>query len=309
MKVGNIRNKKVVSHSITVFPTVNRMEKYSLRWEKFEANVAKSYRELRFEEDFFDVTLVSDDLQQVSAHKLVLSACSEYFKTVLKQSKHQHPMLCLDGVSFSNLNSILDYIYNGETQIERMNLKQFLAVAEKLKVEGLKKEEEELEAESSYSEDLVDMDIPVEEQSVDLQEEKVKVKKTKTLSKKERKKIKVNDNQVIKVNFKEMDSEHDLDLKLDETMVTNDDGSFECTICLKSSSIKANARAHAETHFEGLTFSCTDCEKSFGTRNARNLHKKRIHGSKKADDGYSFQTTKPKVEVDQFVPQVDIQLD
>ena len=283
------------------------MEKYSLRWEKFEANVAKSYRELRFEEDFFDVTLVSDDLQQVSAHKLVLSACSEYFKTVLKQSKHQHPMLCLDGVSFSNLNSILDYIYNGETQIERVNLKQFLAVAEKLKVEGLKKEEEEVEAENSYSEDVVDMDIPVEEQSVGLQEE-VKPKRVKTLSKKERNKIRVSDKQVIKVNI---DSEHDLDLdlKLDETMVTNDDGSFECTICLKSSSVKGNARAHAETHFEGLTFSCTECEKSFGTRNARNLHKKRIHGSKKADDGNSFQTTKPKVEVDQFVPQVDIQLD
>ena len=39
-------------------------------------------------EDLQDVTLVSADLQQVSAHKIVLFACSKYFKNILQQNRH-----------------------------------------------------------------------------------------------------------------------------------------------------------------------------------------------------------------------------
>ena len=55
-------------------------EKISLKWNDFYFNVSKSFRELRHEEYLQDVTLVSDDNTQISAHKLVLSACSEHFK-------------------------------------------------------------------------------------------------------------------------------------------------------------------------------------------------------------------------------------
>merc|ERR1712243_59231 len=92
-------------------------EKFCLKWNDFQTNVTKSFSKLRNEDDFFDVTLVSDDKQQVSAHKLVLSSCSDYFKSILRQNKHSHPLLCLEGISSSELNNVLDYIYNGEIQI------------------------------------------------------------------------------------------------------------------------------------------------------------------------------------------------
>ena len=59
-------------------------EKYCLKWNDFQSNVANSFRRLRSEEDFHDVTLVSDDRHTVSAHKIILSASSEYFKAILK---------------------------------------------------------------------------------------------------------------------------------------------------------------------------------------------------------------------------------
>ena len=75
-------------------------EKFCLKWNDFESNASKSLRNLRKEKDFFDVTLVSDDQKQISAHKVVLSSCSEYFKYILKQNKqHSHPLLCLEGIS------------------------------------------------------------------------------------------------------------------------------------------------------------------------------------------------------------------
>ena len=56
------------------------MEKFSLKWNDFEPNVTRSFKKLRHEEDFSDVTLVGDDFKPISAHKVVLSSCSAYFK-------------------------------------------------------------------------------------------------------------------------------------------------------------------------------------------------------------------------------------
>ena len=84
----------------------------SVKWNEFEANVSKCFSSLRQEHDFYDVTLVSDDEKEVQAHKLVLSACSPFFKNILKGKSHSNLMLYLTGVSFEDLNLLLDYIYN-----------------------------------------------------------------------------------------------------------------------------------------------------------------------------------------------------
>ena len=65
-------------------------EKFSLKWHDFNTNVSKSFGLLRDEEYLHDVTLVSDDNMQVSAHKLVLSACSEYFKNIFRNNTNIH---------------------------------------------------------------------------------------------------------------------------------------------------------------------------------------------------------------------------
>ena len=74
-------------------------EKFCLKWNDFQTNINNSFRKLRCADDFYDVTLVSDDQKQVSAHKVVLSTSSEYFKNILKSNKHSHPLLCLNGVN------------------------------------------------------------------------------------------------------------------------------------------------------------------------------------------------------------------
>ena len=47
------------------------MEKFCLRWSEFESNIKDTFRELREEQDYFDVTLVCDDGEQIEAHKIV----------------------------------------------------------------------------------------------------------------------------------------------------------------------------------------------------------------------------------------------
>ena len=92
-------------------------ERFCLKWNDFETNVSKSFGLLRNEDYLHDVTLVCDDNKQVSTHKLVLSACSEFFKSIFKNNRHQNPLICLEGISSQELQDILDYMYNGETNI------------------------------------------------------------------------------------------------------------------------------------------------------------------------------------------------
>merc|ERR1719154_928058 len=84
-----------------------------------------------------DVTLVGDDHTQLSAHKLVLSACSEYFKEIFTRNRHANTLLCLEGLSKQDMENVLDYMYNGEVHIFQEDLERFLAIAQRLRLEGL----------------------------------------------------------------------------------------------------------------------------------------------------------------------------
>ena len=92
--------------------------------------------DLRQEEDFFDVTLAIDG-RQLRAHKLILSACSFFFRKLLRINPAPNPVIVLWDVSYEDMLNILDFMYNGEVRVKQANIQQFLAVAEKLRVRGL----------------------------------------------------------------------------------------------------------------------------------------------------------------------------
>ena len=112
-------------------------EKFNLKWNDFGSNVSKSFGKLRTEDYLKDVTLVGDDHTQLSAHKLVLSACSEYFKEIFTRNKHANTLLCLEGLSKQDIKNVLDYMYNGEVHIFQEDLDRFLTIAQRLRLDGL----------------------------------------------------------------------------------------------------------------------------------------------------------------------------
>ncbi len=64
----------------------------SLSWEDFPHSVARALRTLQEEEEFVDVTLACH-ARQFNAHKVILSACSPYFRKLLKVRKGQGNVL------------------------------------------------------------------------------------------------------------------------------------------------------------------------------------------------------------------------
>lgn len=118
---------------------------YRLRWSNdssAELNLSEAFRDLRENSDFFDMTLScsvgSGGSRSLRAHKIILSAYSTVFKEMFQEhSNRADPFIYLKGVSFLELSSLLDFMYNGEVNISQTNLSSFLAVAEELQIKGL----------------------------------------------------------------------------------------------------------------------------------------------------------------------------
>ena len=238
-------------------------EKFCLKWNDFQTNAANSFRELRSDDDFHDVTLVSDDKHQVSAHKVALSASSSYFKTILKSNKHSHPMLCLQGVNSEDLKNILDYIYNGEIQIFQDQLDQFLNIAQRFQLEGLmqggEEKAEQLDTEKFEREASHENVNNSGKHLIAKYDLGNKVQKTK----KER---------IITVQSANYDNIEDLDRKIEELLERMPDGKYQCTTCGKVTPRRRDGIEHAETHFDGLSFPCKYCQKSFISRRSLRRH-------------------------------------
>ena len=145
-------------------------EKFSLKWNDFANNVSNYFSKLRQETRLYDVTLVSNDHQQVSAHKLVLSACSEVFSNIFNGNNSPNMMLYLDSVDVKEIIFMLDYIYQGEVQIHQDNLDRFLEIASKFKLSGLlgseKIEGEDVDVFSKETEMELDRKQEVKEKSI-----------------------------------------------------------------------------------------------------------------------------------------------
>ena len=196
-------------------------EKFSLKWNDFQSVVSQSFSVLREESDFYDVTLVSDDHTQISAHKLVLSASSQFFKSILKKNPHSHPLLYLSGVDSSSLGFVLDYIYQGEVQIYQNELDNFLEVAQKLKIQGLPSVDD-LE---NANEDSFHLKIELTEEESDVR--RVHSEKT-----------------VVITDMTEVDEKI-------QQLIERRGSSHHCLACDYSSSHTGHIREHVERHIQG----------------------------------------------------------
>ena len=263
----------------------------AVQWKDYQTSFTKSFGSLRNEKDFFDVTLVSDDEVQVSAHKLILSACSPFFKNILRRNSHTHPLIYLSGVSSSELISVMDYIYQGEVMVPQKQFEQFLNVSQKLQLDGLLQKEE-----GSKKNDVnVKLNHPAVEEINFMQfgpdnplkmhnkespgehyfetEPKIKLEDTRELDFLSISNAAISAGnqenlQPTVFSFKDMDL---VDKKLEEFSEKHN-GVYRCKICLKSAANRTNHYFHIETHMDGLYFQCDQCDRTTKTRNAMRKH-------------------------------------
>ena len=263
------------------------MEKFCLKTVDYQTNISKSFQSLRNQEDFCDVTLVGEDFKQVTAHKVVLSSCSEYFKNILRNNKsHSNPMLCLNDLNQKDLNNILDYIYMGELQIYQEEIDRFLDIAQKLKLHGLsqqgnlpgaRRDDEQNDVQTTLQELMATPDTHYDDVKIKPGTKRVNLS-AEPFSDNENKLVAYQEKRSISLISSNFESIGQLNEKIDESYFRNADGMLTCRFCSKTFKQRVHIKEHVEIHIEGLSFPCNICGSTFTTRNVLRSHSKRIHG-------------------------------
>ena len=75
--------------------------------------------------------------------QVILSACSNTFKSILKETEAPHPVIVLWDIEARDVSALLDFMYNGQVDMQQDDLERFLIVADRLQVRGLSGEETE----------------------------------------------------------------------------------------------------------------------------------------------------------------------
>ena len=74
-------------------------DKYCLKLSNFQENVKSTFRALRNDKEFVDVTLACEDAFQIDCQKAILAMSSPFFSEILTKLKHEaaRPIDLLEG--------------------------------------------------------------------------------------------------------------------------------------------------------------------------------------------------------------------
>ena len=124
--------------ALGIYSTMQQQRKCILTWDRYSDHLREAFKEMMTSSEFADVTLVTDDKQQINAHRNILSACSPVFKNILKlNSGYNNPVIYLRGIQHLEMESIIKFIYLGEARISEEKLADFLTVSKNLEIEEL----------------------------------------------------------------------------------------------------------------------------------------------------------------------------
>ncbi|XP_055837248.1 longitudinals lacking protein, isoforms H/M/V isoform X5 [Episyrphus balteatus] len=111
-------------------------QQFCLRWNNHQSTLISVFDTLLENETLVDCTLAAEG-KFLKAHKVVLSACSPYFATLLSEQYDKHPIFILKDVKYQELRAMMDYMYRGEVNISQDQLAALLKAAESLQIKGL----------------------------------------------------------------------------------------------------------------------------------------------------------------------------
>ena len=228
-------------------------EMYSLTWYAYSDHLKCMMKELMMNEDFSDVTLVTEDKKHIKANINVLSACSPVFKDILKKDKNSSPIMYLRGIQSLEIESIMQFIYLGEATFYEERMEEFLAVAKSLEIKEL------CNAETKPNDEPED--DPLTTDPGTLNENLIEQRKDTSTQGRQR--------EIVSAN-----------------------GKYECKPCEKSFTSKPGLYFHNKSVHESVKYACDQCDSHFTQQFSLTKHIKSKHeGVKFACDQCDYQAT------------------
>ena len=248
------------------------VEKLCLQWNDFKENISSSFRHLREDNEFADVTLACEDGSQIEVHKVVLASSSPFFMDILKRNRHPHPLLYMRSLRSEDLLAIVDFLYLGRANVCQENLDSFLALAEELKLEGLCRNSEEAKepetAQTQKAKIKQENNQQIEAPHFEAPPKDSDMEGTVALS----------NNEKICVDLQDLDEKIKSMMTKSEMRSSSGQGNLAtCNICGKQGPVSAMPRHIEANHITGVSHPCDICGKVSRSRNALRVHNFRQH--------------------------------
>lgn len=116
------------------------IDAYCLRRTNHSSDLIDGFNRMFKDEVMTDVTLMCADGHSLKAHRMVLSACSPFFRTVFDQMPdhyHNYPVVILKDMSINDLRAIVEFIYRGEVTVGQEHMESVIKSGESLRIKGL----------------------------------------------------------------------------------------------------------------------------------------------------------------------------
>ena len=251
--------------------------KYNLTWQTYPDHLKSMMKELMMNEEYADVTLITEDKKQIKAHINILSLCSPLFKDILKKEKNTNQIIYFRGIKFSEMESIMQFIYLGEATFYEERMDEFLDAAKLFEIKGLCNAKAETSDEPDdeptlcvpltspvkMKQAIVESDEPDEERSPcapvtsteNMQEEIVPSAKPST----------ENTQEEIVPSAKPTSQER-------RREGVNVNGKYECEPCQKTYTSKIGLQNHTQSVHQGVKYACDRCDYQATTRGSLTVH-------------------------------------
>ena len=113
-------------------------ENFDLNWSNYTDHLREMLHEMMKSNDLTDITIVCDDKRYLRAHKVVLGACSPFFKEIVNDLPHDS-MVYLKGIQSEEMQAIIEFMYLGEASFSQLKMNQFLEAANNLEIKEISK--------------------------------------------------------------------------------------------------------------------------------------------------------------------------
>jgi len=228
-------------------------EKYSLKWHTYSDHLKSMMKELMMNEDFSDVTLVTEDKKQIKANISILGACSPVFKDILKKGNNSNHIMYLRGIQFCELESIMQFIHLGEATFFEERMDEFLAVARLLEIK-----------------ELCNTEIEPDDNTKEMDQETEILKEPTVIS----------------------DFINPLSTQGGDERVSGDNWKYDCEPCNKTYSTEKGLMVHIQSKHEGVKYDCDLCDNKYASQITLRNHIQSIHeGVKYACNQCDYQAT------------------
>ena len=241
-------------------------ESVCLQWNDFPGNIRETFRTLKDDKDFTDVTLVCADGVQIDVHTVILISSSPVFTSLLKIRKHPQSLIYMRGTKSGELQTLMDFLYLGEATVLEDDVENFFELAKEFQLKGLTES------------------LPHLRETMPLTKKKPKIEKIRKGLKNLNIEVFNEKQEDAKVNgdinsstptetIENLDEEIKSLVELSNNMLSNGkQRASKCKVCGKEG-LGGNIKTHIEVYHLQVLIPCNICERVFKSRANMKAHK------------------------------------